>query len=126
MRAGAFQDLGRVSKTVSVLKGLARVHSDAGRGDEAQKVYQKAAELAPDDLEVKSALVRPAPVEPPPPVAPPAGAPTPAPPPGAPSPPADMPDLGRAPCRPRAPAAPGNTAMLIKETGVYAKYAFLQ
>src|SRR3954470_17228237 len=78
MLARAFQELGQVSKTVSVLKELARVHSDAGRAGEAQKVFQKAAELAPDDAEVKSALVRPAPVEPLP-VAPPVRVATPVP-----------------------------------------------
>src|SRR5256885_14200688 len=108
MRAGAFQDLGRVSRAVSVLKDLARVHSEAGRGDEAQKVYQKAAELAPDDLEVKSALVRPAPVEPPPPVAPPVRVPTPAPSRVAPPPPAAGPIQTPVPVRPVQAAPPGH------------------
>src|SRR5256885_16992419 len=56
MLARAFQDLGQTSKTLSVLKELARVHADGGRHDEAHKVYAQAAELAPDDSEVRSAL----------------------------------------------------------------------
>src|SRR3989442_158905 len=56
MLAKAFQDLGQTSKTVSVLKELARVHADAGRADEARKTYAQAAQLAPDDPEVRSAL----------------------------------------------------------------------
>src|SRR5229473_6850162 len=52
MLARAFQELGQVSKTVSVLKELARVHVDAGRGADARKTYQQALELAPDDAEV--------------------------------------------------------------------------
>src|ERR1700694_19145 len=42
MLASSFQDLGQVSKTVSVLKELARVHVDAGRGADARKTYEQA------------------------------------------------------------------------------------
>src|SRR5919201_183869 len=56
MLAKAFQDLGQTSKTVSVLKELARVHADAGRTDEARSAYEQAAELAPDDPDVKAGL----------------------------------------------------------------------
>src|SRR5207237_2950689 len=56
MLARAFQELGQVSKTVSVLKELARVHLDAGKIDEGRRTYQNALELAPDDSEIKSAL----------------------------------------------------------------------
>jgi tetratricopeptide (TPR) repeat protein len=56
MLARAFQELGQVSKTVSVLKELARVHLDAGRADDGRKTYVQAQELAPDDQEVKAAL----------------------------------------------------------------------
>src|SRR3954463_3729432 len=56
MLAKAFQDLGQVSKTVSVLKELARVHMDAGRTDDARKTWTQARDLAPDDAEVQSAL----------------------------------------------------------------------
>src|SRR5438874_9301443 len=66
MLAKAFQDLGQTSKTVSVLKELAHVHADAGRADDARNAYEQAAELAPDDAEVRSGLqsvasIRPAP-----------------------------------------------------------------
>src|SRR5207248_3302914 len=56
MLARAFQELGQVSKTVSVLKELARVHIDTGRNEEARRVYQQALELAADDQEVKAGL----------------------------------------------------------------------
>src|SRR5207237_7535694 len=56
MLARAFQDLGQTSKTLSVLKELARVHADGGRHDDARRVYAQAAELAPDDPEVTAAL----------------------------------------------------------------------
>src|SRR5438128_11534196 len=56
MLARAFQELGQISKTVSVLKELARVHLDAGRADESRKTYTQARELAPDDAEVAAAL----------------------------------------------------------------------
>src|SRR5258708_24182172 len=55
MLARAFQELGQISKTVSVLKELARVHADSGRTDDARKTYQQALELAPEDAELKSA-----------------------------------------------------------------------
>src|SRR5947209_6293948 len=56
MLARAFQELGQTSKTVSVLKELARVHLDEGRTDDARKTWRQALELAPDDQEVKAAL----------------------------------------------------------------------
>src|SRR5205814_8463417 len=56
MLAKAFQDLGQTSKTVSVLKELARVHADSGHADEARRIYAQAAGLAPEDPEVKAAL----------------------------------------------------------------------
>src|SRR5471032_1926700 len=56
MLARAFQELGQISKTVSVLKELARVHIDGARTDEARKTYLQAQELAPDDQEIKTAL----------------------------------------------------------------------
>ena len=40
---------GPVSKTVSVLKELARVHLDAGRAAEAKRTFAQAQALAPDD-----------------------------------------------------------------------------
>src|SRR5256714_52892 len=54
--ARAVQELGQTSKTVSVLKELARVHLDEGRTDDARKTWRQALELAPDDQEVKAAL----------------------------------------------------------------------
>src|SRR5262249_4952765 len=88
MLARAFQDLGQISKTVSVLKELARVHQDAGRGDEARKTWKQAHELAPDDPEGAAGWksvgggesARPGarePVRPKPPPAPPRAAPAP-------------------------------------------------
>ena len=56
MLARAFQDLGQVSKTVSVLKELARVHTDGGRIEDAKGVYGQALALAPEDAEIKSSL----------------------------------------------------------------------
>src|SRR5207244_3865575 len=56
MLAKAFQELGQVSKTVSVLKELARVHLDTGRNEDARRTYLQAQELAPDDAEVKQGL----------------------------------------------------------------------
>jgi len=56
MLAKAFQELGQVSKTVSVLKELARVHLDAGRTDDARKTWTQARDLAPDDPEVLASL----------------------------------------------------------------------
>src|SRR5467141_2709553 len=56
MLARAFQDLGQVSKTVSVLKELGRVHLDAGRTDDARKTWKQAQQLAPDDAEVRASL----------------------------------------------------------------------
>src|SRR4051812_5005029 len=56
MLARAFQELGQVTKTVSVLKELARVHGDAGRTDDARKAWKQAHDLAPDDPEVTAGL----------------------------------------------------------------------
>src|SRR5437764_14670094 len=127
MLARAFQELGQVSKTVSVLKELARVHTEAGRSDDAHGVYQQAAQLAPDDAELKAVLQRAAPVEQPPPavVAPPARVATPSqsrPMGMAPPPPASAPLQTPMPMRPVEPAAPGSIGKLLKETEVYVKY----
>src|SRR5262249_12873977 len=137
MLAKAFQDLGQTSKTVSVLKELARVHNDAGRADEARKAYAQAAELAPDDPEVKSALrsggesPRAAPAPAPAPSSagpPPASRPRAAAivPPAVPAARAAAP-LAPPPPPPRAAAAPepvnsGSIPKLLKETDVYVKY----
>src|SRR5207248_741901 len=130
MLARAFQELGQISKTISVLKELARVHHDAGRAHEAQSVYRQAAELAPDDAEIKAALVRAEPAEPPPPA--PVASPSPRVPTPAANraaavvahrpPPAAAPIPTPMPSRPVEPAAPGRIGKLLKETEVYVKY----
>src|SRR5918911_343388 len=56
MLARAFQELGQVSKTVSVLKELARVHIEAGRTAPARKVSEPALGLAPHEPEARHAL----------------------------------------------------------------------
>jgi len=56
MLARAFQELGQINKTVSVLKELARLHFDAQRFEDAQSVFEQVAELAPDDGDVKASL----------------------------------------------------------------------
>src|SRR6266571_4433743 len=144
MLAKAFQDLGQTSKTVSVLRELARVHADSGRADEARQTYAQAAELAPDDPEVKAALrsgggsprPAPAPSRPAPPPAPPQRAappqrPTPPRRPAAIAPP-PAPSSRRAPpapvvtppppARPAEPATAASLPKLLKETEVYVKY----
>jgi len=143
MLAKAFQELGQVSKTVSVLKELARVHLDAGRGEDANRTYQQAHDLAPEDADLKASLraleegqkpaPRPAPpvpasqparpaARPPPP--PPRSEPTQeavkisAPPPAAPRSPAPF-----APPEPvSVPPNPAAVTKLLKETEVYVKY----
>src|SRR3954462_9673543 len=124
MLARAFQELGQVSKTVSVLKELARVHLDSGRADDAQNVYRQAAELAPDDAEVKAALARPEPVAARTPTPPPLRAPTPVPSrPAAVAPaPPPAPIATPSSAKPLEPAAPVSIPKLLKETEVYVKY----
>src|SRR6266851_1651541 len=56
MLARAFQELGQVSKTVSVLKELARLYVDAGRALDARRTYQQALELVPEDADLYGAL----------------------------------------------------------------------
>ncbi|MFL5312572.1 MAG: tetratricopeptide repeat protein, partial [Myxococcales bacterium] len=132
MLAKAFQDLGQTSKTVSVLKELGRVHADSGRADEARRTYAQAAELAPDDADIRAGLqsvasIRPAPAtaRPAPPIAPKprtapvaqgAGATT------------RHAQLSSAPLKPPPPARvaepPSSSSIpkLLKETDVYIKY----
>src|SRR5690349_17837494 len=130
MLAKAFQDLGQTSKTVSVLKELARVHADAGRADEARKTYAQAAQLAPDDPEVKAAVrggaaesPRPAPA-PSRPAAQAAPSPRPAAiaPPPAPRQPAAIAPPPPPPSRPAEPVSAASVPKLLKETEVYVKY----
>jgi tetratricopeptide (TPR) repeat protein len=142
--AHAFRDLGQSSKTISVYKELARVHEERGRRAEAQGVWRKVLEIAPDDEEALAAMggaaattgaARPGPAA--------RAAPPPGPPPGAARPPPPRPPAAiRAgppspapPARP-APAAPPAAAAapalgpdaipkLLTETDVYVKYGLL-
>lgn len=54
--AEAFQDLGQVPKTISVLKELARVQRESGHPDRAGATFERVLELAPDDAEARAAL----------------------------------------------------------------------
>ncbi len=56
MLARAFEELGQINKTVSVLKELGRLHFDAGRKDDARRVFEHITELAPEDADVKAML----------------------------------------------------------------------
>jgi tetratricopeptide (TPR) repeat protein len=131
MLARAFQDLGQTTKTVSVLKELARVHADAGRTEDARTAYEQAAELAPDDPEVRAGLQSPGPsrraaARPPTPPTPPARtgpvAPAPARSAQKPQPPAPAAKPAAPPPRPLAVTRSGDIAKLLKETDVYVKY----
>jgi tetratricopeptide (TPR) repeat protein len=132
MLAKAFQDLGQTSKTVSVLKELAHVHADAGRADEARSAYEQAAELAPDDPDVRAGLqsvasVRPAAAAPAPrgaaPIAPPRmAAPAAAPTARHAQPPVASPKTAAAARAPQPASSSSSIAKLLKETDVYIKY----
>jgi pilus assembly protein FimV len=52
MLAQAFQGLGQTAKTISVYKELAKVHQDNGSAQEANGVWDKIAELDPQDPEL--------------------------------------------------------------------------
>lgn len=54
--AQAFQDLGQVPKTLSVLKELARIQREGGHPDRAGATFERVLELAPDDAEARAAL----------------------------------------------------------------------
>jgi tetratricopeptide (TPR) repeat protein len=136
MLAKAFQDLGQTSKTVSVLKELAHVHADAGRADDARQAYEQAAELAPDDPEVRSGLqaissIRSAaPAAPPPRGAVPIAVPPRAGPAAQPAgqtmrqaqPAAAAARPAAVPARAPEPASSSSIPKLLKETDVYIKY----
>ncbi|WP_225410978.1 tetratricopeptide repeat protein, partial [Stigmatella hybrida] len=86
MLAQAFQGLGQTAKTISVYKELAKVHQDNGSAQEANGVWDKIAELDPQDPELLARSVQaaavaraPAPARAPPRAAAPAPVPTPAP-----------------------------------------------
>jgi tetratricopeptide (TPR) repeat protein len=128
--AQAFNDLGQVSKTVSVYKELAHLHAERGRADQARATWRRVAELAPDDSDAAQALAGGRkPSAPAAPSAAPPRAPAPAPaapvaarPPPVPRP---APPTAASPVPPRASAPPpGADAIpkLLTETDVYVKY----
>ena len=66
MLAQAFQGLGQTTKTVSVLKELARIFADGGDQEKRVDIYRRVLVLAPDDEEAREivaqgSLPRPAP-----------------------------------------------------------------
>ncbi|MEM9070863.1 MAG: tetratricopeptide repeat protein [Myxococcota bacterium] len=54
--ARAFHVLGQTPKTISVYREVARIHQEAGRGDERARVLKKILELDPNDAEARQAL----------------------------------------------------------------------
>lgn len=56
MLAQAFEDLGQLAKTASVLKELARIHGENGQRDKRAEVLQRVLALAPNDAEARQAL----------------------------------------------------------------------
>jgi tetratricopeptide (TPR) repeat protein len=116
MLAQAFQDLGQVSKTVSVFKELARIYDELERVDDERATWKKIRELAPDDAEARAraepARAAPSRVAQPSPAA---WAP-------APPQPAQPPRAVRGAPVPAARPSPEQIAKLLTETDVYVKY----
>jgi len=56
MLAQAFEDLGQVPKTVSVLKELAHIHGENGNEAKRQEIYSRVLQLSPHDEEAQQAL----------------------------------------------------------------------
>jgi tetratricopeptide (TPR) repeat protein len=56
MLAMAFQELGQLSKTVSVHKEMAKIYQDQGSVAEMQDVYRRILEIAPEDPDANQAL----------------------------------------------------------------------
>jgi len=54
--ARAFEQLGQVAKTVSVLKELAKVYGDTARGNERIGIFKRIAALDPTDPDARAAL----------------------------------------------------------------------
>ncbi len=52
----AFQELGQLSKTVSVLKEMAKIYEEQGSLSEMQDVYRRILEIDPEDEEARVAL----------------------------------------------------------------------
>jgi pilus assembly protein FimV len=57
MLAQAFEDLGQVPKTVSVLKELAHIHAENGNDVKRREIYQRILVLSPNDDEARGAMV---------------------------------------------------------------------
>jgi pilus assembly protein FimV len=57
MLAQAFEDLGQVPKTVSVLKELAHIHAENGNDVKRREIYQRILVLNPNDEEARAAMV---------------------------------------------------------------------
>jgi tetratricopeptide (TPR) repeat protein len=56
MLAQAFEDLGQVPKTVSVLKELAHIHSENGNEAKRNEIYTRILQLSPHDEEAQQVL----------------------------------------------------------------------
>jgi len=62
--AQAFQELGQISKTVSVYKELAKIYDEQDRVDEERAVWEKIRAVAPDDPEAEQHLAPPVAAQP--------------------------------------------------------------
>ncbi|HEX4622581.1 MAG TPA: tetratricopeptide repeat protein, partial [Myxococcaceae bacterium] len=127
--AQAFQGLGQTSKTISVYKELAKIHSDRGRSEEVSKIWAKVAQLDPNDPDLPA---RPSAAHAPPPTRAPASSHSP-PPSHAHAPAPSRIAQAYSPPAPPAPAPPppsssgqglgrDQLAKLLTETDVYVKY----
>jgi tetratricopeptide (TPR) repeat protein len=54
----AFEQLGQIAKTVSVLKEIAHIHRDQGRENDAVATYRKILALDPSDVEARNEMAR--------------------------------------------------------------------
>jgi len=54
----AFEQLGQIAKTVSVLKEIAHIHRDKGRENDAVATYRKILALDPSDVEARNEMAR--------------------------------------------------------------------
>ena len=62
--AKAFEQLGQLSKTVSVYKEVARIHEEARRMDARARVLKRILDVDPEDVETRQALASYAPSQP--------------------------------------------------------------
>jgi tetratricopeptide (TPR) repeat protein len=60
MLARAFEDLGQVAKTVSVLKEVANVYGENGQSNKQRETYQRILSLSPNDEDAHKVLGQPA------------------------------------------------------------------